>query len=424
MIDDILTMDDVDLKGKTVLVRVDLNSPTDPMTRKLTDVSRIKRHVKTIKDLYERGAKVVLLTHQGDPFDELENFIEVKQHAEILTKMLSRKVSYIDDTFGPAARKAIMGLTYGEILLLENTRFFSEDTRRFEDEKEKTPKELAETILVQKLYPLVDIFVNDAFSASHRCQPSTVGFSQVLPSIAGRVMEDEIRNLSAIVKGAEKPCVFCLGGVKISDRFKMMEAVLEKGIVDILLTCGIIGQLMLKASGYSLGSPSEAFIEERGFTRYVRICKKLLKNYSEGIKFPVDLAVEQRGRLEVDTASLPVDALIRDIGKKTAKEYSKRVLDAKTVLVCGPPGTYEKEEFEYGTRAVFRAAATSKAFTVAGGGNTNEALIKFGLFDKFSYVSTGGGALVRYLSGEKLAGIEALQIHQGNSLRQYAHSKF
>jgi len=169
---------------------------------------------------------------------------------------------------------------------------------------------------------------------------------------------------------------------------------------------------MLKASGYSLGRPTEAFIEERGFNKYIQICKKLLKNYGARIKFPVDLAVDQRGRLEVDTTSLPVDALIRDIGKKTAKEYSKRIRDAKTVLVCGPPGSYEKKEFEYGTRAVLSAAATSKAFTVAGGGNTNEALIKFGLFDKFSYVSTGGGALVRYLSGEKLAGIEALKVRR------------
>lgn len=411
MIDDILTIDDVDVKGKTVLLRADLNCPTDPMTRMLTDVSRITRHIKTIRELAERGAKVVILTHQGDPFDELENFIEVKQHAEILAKMLGKKVSYIDDIFGPASRKAILSLEDGGILLLENTRFFSEDTRRFEDEKKKTPEELAKTGLVQKLYPLADIFVNDGFSVAHRCQPSTVGFSQVLPSIAGRVMEDEIKILSAIKKGAEKPCVFCLGGAKVSDRFKMMEVVLEEGIADVLLSCGIIGQLMLKASGYHLGRATEEFIEKRGFNRYVPICKKLLNTHHKRIRFPVDLAIEQKGRLEVDIASLPVEGLIRDIGRKTAEKFSTIIQEAKTVFMCGPPGCYEKPEFMYGTRTLFRAATASRAFTVAGGGNTNEALIRLDLFDKLSYVSTGGGALLRYLSGEKLAGIEALKVH-------------
>lgn len=409
MIDNIPTLDDAELKGKTVIVRVDLNSPIDPVTKKLKDISRIRSHIKTLEELSRKGAKTVILTHQGDPFDELENFTVVAEHSQILTELLKKKVDYIDDTYGPAAREKIKSLREGQILLLENTRYFSEDTRKFEDEKNETPKELAETLLVQKLYPLADIFVNDAFSASHRCQPSTVGFSQVLPSYAGRVMEDEVRSLSALVKNERKPCVFCLGGSKISDRFKMITAVLQKEIADLLLTSGLIGQLMLHASGYDLGEATESFITKRGFNNFIPACKQLLKDYGSKIKLPIDVAFEESGRKEIDIAGLPVHGLILDIGQKTAEEFSRVIRSAQTLFISGPPGAYEKSDFDYGTKTLFTAAAGSKAFTVAGGGNTEEVLNKLELCSKFSYVSTGGGALLRYLSGEKLAGIETLR---------------
>jgi len=400
MIDhDILTMDDFKFYGKTVLLRVDINSPVDPKTKKLTDDFRIREHAKTIKELSDKRAKVVILAHQGDPLF-LDQFIPLEQHAQILTKLLGKKVIYIDDTFGPAAREIIKKMKNGQILVLENTRYFSEDTRLFEDTITRTPEEQAQTLLVQKLYPLADIFVNDAFAAAHKSQPSLVGFAEVLPSCAGRVLEAELSSLVKLRDKPERPRVFCLGGKKISDRYIMMEPILKRA--DKLLTSGIIGQLMLKASGYKLGNPSELLIKEMGYEKYVPISKNLLDTYRDKIEFPTDLIVDKKGAMEVEISSLPVDALIMDIGKKTVEKYSKILKNAKTIFFSGPPGVFEKEEFSFGTKTLLKATTESRAFSVAGGGDSVAALEKFGLSDKISYVSSGGGALVRYLSGEEL----------------------
>src|SRR3990170_6324588 len=184
----ILTMDDFDFRGKTVLCRVDLNSPLDAKTQRILDDSRIREHARTVKELSDKEAKVVILAHQGDPSIP-DQFAQLEQHSQILSRLTGRDVQYIDDTYGPAAREAIRKLEKGQILMLENTRYFGEDTRLFEDTIKKSPEEQAKTLLVQKLYPLADVFVNDAFAAAHRAQPSLVGFPEVLPSVAGRVME-------------------------------------------------------------------------------------------------------------------------------------------------------------------------------------------------------------------------------------------
>jgi len=405
----ILTMDDFDFHDKTALCRVDLNSPLDPKTQKILDDSRIREHAKTVRELSDKEAKTVILAHQGDPSIP-DQFAPLEQHAQILSKLTGRDVQYIDDTFGPAAREAIRKLEKGRILVLENTRYFSEDTRLFEDTIKKSPEEQAKTLLVQKLYPLADVFVNDAFAAAHRAQPSLVGFPEVLPSVAGRVMEAELNALIRIRDNPQKPCIFCLGGRKISDKYEMMEPVLRNKVADKLLTSGVIGLLMLKASGLELGSATESLIREMHYDKFLPISRNLLDTYGrDKIELPTDVAVEQDGRKEIDVSSLPVDAPIMDVGKKTVNKYSTIIRDAKTVFFSGPPGTFENEQFSAGTEQLLKAIAESGSFSVVGGGHSMAALRKYNVLDKVSYTSTGGGALVRYLSGEELPAIAALK---------------
>ena len=405
----ILTMDDFDFHDKTALCRVDLNSPLDPKTQKILDDSRIREHAKTVRELSDKEAKTVILAHQGDPSIP-DQFAPLGQHAQILSKLTGRDVQYIDDTFGPAAREAIRKLEKGRILVLENTRYFSEDTRLFEDTIKKSPEEQAKTLLVQKLYPLADVFVNDAFAAAHRAQPSLVGFPEVLPSVAGRVMEGELNALIRIRDNPQKPCIFCLGGRKISDKYEMMEPVLRNKVADKLLTSGVIGLLMLKASGLELGSATESLIREMHYDKFLPISRNLLDTYGrDRIELPTDVAVEQDGRKEIDVSSLPVDAPIMDVGEKTVNRYSTIIRKSRTVFFSGPPGTFENEQFSAGTKQLLEAIVESGSFSVVGGGHSMAALRKYNLLDKVSYISTGGGALVRYLSGEELPAIAALK---------------
>jgi phosphoglycerate kinase len=405
----ILTMDDFDFRGKTVLCRLDLNSPLDPKTKKILDDSRIREHAKTVKELSDKEAKVVILAHQGDPSIP-DQFAPLKQHAKILTELTGREVQYIDDTYGPAAREAIRRLGKGEILLLENTRYFSEDTRLFEDTMKRPPEEQAKCLLVQRLYPLADIFVNDAFAAAHRAQPSLVGFPEVLPSCAGRIMEAELNALIRIRDSPQKPCIFCLGGRKISDKYEVMEPVLRNKVADKLLTSGVIGLLMLKASGVELGSAAESLIRDMHYDKFLPISGQLLDTYGrDRIEFPTDVAIDQDGRREIDISSLPTDASIMDVGKKTADRYSAVIGDSRTVFFSGPPGVFENEQFSAGTKQILKAIARSGSFSVVGGGHSMAALRKYDVLDKVSYVSTGGGALVRYLSGEELPAVGALK---------------
>jgi len=405
----ILTMDDFDFHDKTALCRVDLNSPLDPKTQKILDDSRIREHAKTVRELSDKEAKTVILAHQGDPSIP-DQFAPLGQHAQILSKLTGRDVQYIDDTFGPAAREAIRKLEKGRILVLENTRYFSEDTRLFEDTIKKSPEEQAKTLLVQKLYPLADVFVNDAFAAAHRAQPSLVGFPEVLPSVAGRVMEAELNALIRIRDNPQKPCIFCLGGRKISDKYEMMEPVLRNKVADKLLTSGVIGLLMLKASGLELGSATESLIREMHYDKFLPISRNLLDTYGrDRIELPTDVAVEQDGRKEIDVSSLPVDAPIMDVGEKTVNRYSTIIRKSRTVFFSGPPGTFENEQFSAGTKQLLEAIVESGSFSVVGGGHSMAALRKYNLLDKVSYISTGGGALVRYLSGEELPAIAALK---------------
>ena len=398
-----LTLDDVQVADKVVLVRVDFNSPVDPESKKVLDDSRIRAHGEsTIKELAEKGAKVVILAHQGRRGDP--DFIPLKQHAEILRKVLGKPVKYVDDVFGEKAKKAIKNMKRGEILVLDNVRNFAGET------KEGTPEDHAKTELVRNLAPLADIFVNDAFAAAHRAHVSIIGFTAVLPSVAGRIMERELKSLSRVLEKPEKPCVFVLGGAKGDDSLEISRYVLGNNIADFILTGGVIGQLFLAAKGVNLGKPNMEFLEKKELMGLLPGIKELMQKYPKKIETPVDVAVETNGkRKEISINDLPTNYPMFDIGAKTVDEYAKIIRNAKSIVVSGPMGVFERSEFIFGTKKILEEIANSKAFSLAGGGHTIAALQELGLANKISYVSTAGGALIEFLMGKKLPGVVALE---------------
>ncbi|HEX68667.1 MAG TPA: phosphoglycerate kinase [Candidatus Bathyarchaeota archaeon] len=398
-----LTLDDFDVKDKTVLVRVDFNSPVDPETKKVLSDARIRAHGETtIKELAEKGAKVVILAHQGRPGEP--DFISLEQHAQILGSILGRPVKFVDDVCGEKAQKAIKELKSGEILVLDNVRKFPGER------KKASPEEHSKSELVMNLAPLADLFVNDAFAAAHRAHASIVGFTVLLPSAAGRIMERELKALSRVLESPEKPCVFILGGAKADDSLQISKYVLDNNIADYVLTGGITGHLFLAAKGYDLGKPNMELLEKKELMGLIPGIKELMEKYPGKIETPVDLAIEVEGkRKEITIEELPTEYPIYDIGTKTIERYGQIISNAKSIVFSGPPGVYEKEEFVKGTRGLFEAIANSSAFSLVGGGHSVAAVHSLGLADKMGYISTAGGALIEFLMGKELPGVAALE---------------
>jgi phosphoglycerate kinase len=392
-----LTIDDFDVENKTVFLRVDINSPIDPTTNEILNDTRIKAVKPTLDSL--KNAKVVLGSHQSRPGKG--DFTSLEEHAKILQRYCSQRVTFIDDVFGPCARQAIRELKSGEVLVLDNLRFCSEEN--IEDSAEK----LAKTHLVRKLAVLFDIFINDAFAVSHRSQPSLVGFAEVLPAAAGKLMEKELKSLDTLLEEPARPCVYVLGGAKVEEKVPVIENILKNGKSDKILLGGVLAKIFLKATGLDLGKKHEE--ELRNLEMYVKKAKELLARYSESIELPVDLAVSKDDkRVEIQVKDLPVNEISLDIGKETIKKYMGFIKDAKTVVANGPLGVFEKDSFDLGTRRILEGIAESGGFTVIGGGHLTGLAGMLGIEDKFSHVCTAGGAMLSYLAGEKLPAIEAL----------------
>jgi len=396
------TIDDFDLEGKTVLVRVDINSPVDPNSRVILDDTRMKLHSETLIELSKKGAKVVILAHQSRPGKK--DFTTLKQHSKVLSKNLGIDVKYVDSIFSQEVKKAIKSLKNHEIILLENVRFFSEESIK------KPADEQAKTILPKKLAPLVDIFVNDAFAAAHRSQPSLVGFTPIIPSAAGRVMEKELKVIQHAIETVEKPCVFVLGGMKADDSIDVMENVLKNGTADYVLTTGLVANIVLLASGVNIGKASKNFIKDRDYCYLVKKSKKLLKKWGSKIVYPKDVAVENKDKKREDVliTNIP-DFPIFDIGIESIKEYAKLIRSAKTIFANGPAGVFENPKFAMGTEDILNAIASSDGFSIIGGGHIAAATVAMGFENDVSHVSSGGGACINLLSGKKLAAVEALK---------------
>jgi len=401
------TLDGAKLQDKRVLMRIDINSPIEPSTGAILDDTRIRSHIATIEELSH--AKLVLLAHQSRP--GLEDFTTLEAHSQRLAKLLGKEVRYIDDVFGKAAREEIFRLKSGEVLMLENVRFCSEEVA--EEVKSKPPEAQAKTNLVRKLSSYVDAYVNDAFAVAHRSQPSVVAFPVVLPSYAGRLLEKEVENLSRVLKSDAEPKVFSFGGAKAKDSLKVMEKLLSRGIADIILTSGMVANVFLLAQGKDIGEVNLRVVKERGFDTLVEKAKKLLEKYGEKIQVPTDLAFKRDGsRAETSVDNLP-NQKIMDIGIDTIARYTKIIENAAIVAANGPAGVFEIKEFALGSQELLKAMARCKGFTVIGGGHLAAIAAKQGLREKISFISTGGKAMLLFLAGEKLPGIEVLREARG-----------
>jgi len=396
------TLDDFDFRGMSVLLRADINCPLNRVTLEIEDDNRIHQTMPTIRELVQKGAKVAILAHQGRPGDW--DFIPLDRHAKVIGLMLDKEVPYVDDILGPDAMQAIRSMAPGDVIVLKNVRELP-----YEQEN-KTMEEQAKTELVLSLAPLFDIYVNDAFGASHRSQASLVGFPGVMPSAAGRLMEKELKALKTVFEDPVRPCVFILGGAKFGNAVKVVDRVISKRIADWVIVVGVTGNAFLKARGVILGTPSDEFLSREMTSEDMEAAKTLLLEKGGKILLPFDVALEiDCRRRDILVGDLPQEHPALDIGKGSIEKFEKVIARAGTVFMSGPAGMIEKEPFALGTRELMEAMTHSKAFTVLGGGHTASAAEKYHLFQKFSYVSTGGGALETYLLGKPLPVVEALK---------------
>lgn len=398
----------VDVKGKTVLFRPDINSPIDS-SGKIVNRNRLEKTVPTLKYLSDGGAKIAIIAHQGDTLD-YQNLIPMREHAEILSELSGVKVDYIDDVAGDAAIAAIGNLKEGEAILLGNLRYLTEEVSTFEKDVKLTPQQMLNTYLVRRLGGEADIYVNDAFSAAHRNAPSMVAFVELMPSYAGPLFFKEYEALWRVMNCAEKPVVFVLGGAKISDAFGMMGKVLKDGVADKILTMGVTGVVMRLAEGKKIGKLYEKWLSDHDLTVFVDQAKELLRDYKDKFILPVDFAVEENGvRKEVNLDELPLDdKMFLDIGENSIAAFESAIAEAGTIFVNGPAGVYENPIFAEGTRRVWKAVAAAKGYSVIGGGDTVTAASKFVNVADIDYVCTAGGAMVRFLSGKTLPLIRAM----------------
>ncbi|SEV96452.1 phosphoglycerate kinase [Natrinema salifodinae] len=396
----IATLDDLDVEGTTVGVRVDVNSPIDD-DGTLADDARLRAHVDTLSELLDRGGRVAVLAHQGRPGGD--DFVSLDPHADRLSELLGRPVDYVDATFSAAAREAVSDLENGDCLVLENTRFYSEEYMEFD------PERAARTHLVEGLEPVLDAYVNDAFAAAHRSQPSLVGLPTALPSYAGRVMETELDVLGSI-EATPEPRVYVLGGAKVPDSIDVAWSVLENDLADHVLTAGVVGNVFLIADGVDLGDASSDFIYDQGYWDEIDRAADLLDAYGDRIALPRDVAVARDDeRYELGVNALPPEEgeSAMDVGESTLEYYQRILDDAETVILNGPAGVFEDDRFQTGTRRLY-GAATDVSTSIVGGGDTASALRRLGV-EGFSHVSTGGGAALRMLTAESLPAVSALE---------------
>jgi phosphoglycerate kinase len=405
----ILPLDSLDYQGKKVLLRVDINSPIDPVSRRIVNENRINESVPTIRYLLDHGAAVAIIAHQGDTLD-YQNLMPLAEHCEKLSEKLGIRIRYLDDVAGPAAQEAVKGLRPGEAVLLGNLRYLTEEVSTFEEAVKLEPPDMLQTYLVRNLAPLIDIYVNDAFAAAHRKSPSMVAFQEIVPSAGGLLLSKEYSSLQRVMRDPKRPAVFVLGGAKISDAFGMMKQVLANGSADRILACGLTGIIMLMAKGVQVGTATERFLSDRSLGVFIEPARELLSSFPDRFLLPVDLAYEREGsRVETAVNELPVPGLIQDIGYYTITAFCEQLRDAGTIFMNGPAGVYESHLFETGTSEILAAIADARGFSLIGGGDTVSAAQKLIDSKKIDYVSTAGGAMIRFLSGKKLPLIVAME---------------
>ncbi len=385
-------------EGRTVLLRLDLNSPIDPSSGAILDDKRFREHLPTIQALAH--AKVVILTHQSRPGKK--DYTTLAAHAEKLGTMLGRPVEYIDDVIGASVRESVAKMATGDVLMLENVRFMAEENLTMK------PEEAARTHLVRRIAALGDFFVNDAFGTAHRSQPTVVGLPMVMRSAAGLLMEREVSQLSRVFQGAPRPVIVVLGGTKVDDSIDVARHVLENGVADIVIGIGVVANVFYLAQGVAIGAPSTALIEQLKYLPLVDVARDLLAAHGDRILLPNQVAVRENGtRVEYPLDRIPQDAPIMDAGSSAVVELSRVLAAAGTVVFNGPAGVFEDSNFATGTHELLRAASQAD-FSVIGGGHTAAVVEKLGIDRTFTHISTGGGACIEFLTGKTLPAVDAL----------------
>ena len=389
------TVRDVPVRGKRVLVRVDFNVPTDKKTGAITDDIRIRESLPTIKYLIDQGSKVILVSHLGRPDGKVVDSMRLDKVAQRLGQLLGKPVKTAPDCVGTEVGRLVGELEAGDVILLENVRFHAEE--------EKNDPGFA-----RQLANLADVFVNDAFGTTHRAHASTVGITAYLPSVAGFLVEKELKAMGKVLQNPDRPFASLIGGAKISDKIGFLQNLLGK--VDILLIGGGMAATFFKAQGYQIG---KSLVEEDRLDFAFHVMRDA-KEKGLRLLLPIDVVVSD----SVDGSSpsravaveriSPADRVV-DIGPETVKSFTDELRKCRTVLWNGPMGIFEVAAFAAGTHAMSEVLASLKATTIVGGGSTAEAVESLGLAGKMTHVSTGGGASLSFLSGEILPGIAALQ---------------
>src|SRR5208282_6317543 len=389
-----LTLDDFDLRDKAVLLRLDINAPLDPSNNQILDDGRIVAAKPTLDALME--AKVAVLSHQSRP--GRGDFTSLQLHAGILQKTCSQRVTFIDDVMGPAARHAVRDMKRGEVVVLDNVRFCAEEIL------EDTGEKLAKTNLVKRLAPLFDLYVNDAFATAHRSQASLVGFPYVLPSAAGKLMEGELTAIEKLMSNPARPITYVLGGAKVEDKVPVIENILSTGKADNVLVGGNVGKVFLKALGQKFNNTEEEKLSQA--TSQVQKATEILRKFAKRIILPTDFGVLANGkRTNVDAKKLARTGEALDIGVETAEKFAAIINKSRTVVASGPLGVFEQEGFEIGTKILLETMGNADAFTVIGGGHLAGYAGILGIDNRFSHVSTAGGAMLALLAVVELPAI-------------------
>ncbi|PAD22838.1 phosphoglycerate kinase [Terribacillus saccharophilus] len=383
---------DIDVAGKKVFCRVDFNVPMENGT--VTDDTRIKAALPTIKHLVEQGAKVILASHLGRPKGEVKEDLRLDPVAQRLSDLLDKEVVKVDQVQGEEVNQAVESLADGDVLLIENVRF--------EAGEEKNDPELAKAFA-----SIADVYVNDAFGAAHRAHASTEGVAKHLPAVAGLLLERELEVLGKALSNPERPFTAIIGGAKVKDKIGVIDNLLDK--VDNLIIGGGLAYTFIKARGYEIG---KSLLEEDKIDLAKEFMQKA-KDKGVNMVMPEDVVVaddfsEDANKREVSIEEIPADWEALDIGPKTRETYKQIVKDSKLIIWNGPMGVFELNAFAEGTKAVGEALAEGKGFSIIGGGDSAAAVEKFGLADKMDHISTGGGASLEFMEGKELPGVAAL----------------
>ncbi len=389
-----MTVRDIEVTDKRVLVRVDFNVPIDPETGAITDDSRILAGLPTINYLIERNARVILISHLGRPKGKFVKELRLAVVAQRLSQILGQQVGVAVDCIGPEVERSVEALKPGQVLLLENLRFHSDE-------------ETGSADFAKALARLGDFFVNDAFGTSHRAHASVAGIAQYLPAVAGLLLEKEVDTLGGLLEHPEHPFTAIFGGAKVSDKLGMLKNI--EGKVDCLLIGGGMAATFLKARGFEVG---KSVVETDCVDTAADLIEESARNHAR-LVLPVDVVVtagldgKARGRV-VATDAVPADKMIADIGPKTLANFSRELEKSRTIFWNGPVGVAEIRRFAVGTESLARLLSRLDATTIIGGGSTAEVFNALGLAYKVTFVSTGGGASLKFLSGEELPGVTSL----------------